>query len=340
MKKQFWIYLIIAIVSVSCQKENFYDEDFSNDGIENFDDDNGNSGNDDDFDFDDDENDTGNNDDDNQGNDDGHNHDGEEGSLTLYKVTGDDISKIKDFDVPESLKPFQQDYAKHIQMWEFTARLIPIEYRDKIAEFEVFHGGGQLLGYVAPVDENDLSKWKFALGIDSAEELETIDFKDMFTYTTLHEYGHVLTLNDEQVEVMNESNCGTYFTGEGCSKANSYINRLVELGWADILDEAKGADPYEIYEKYQDRFLTDYAATNPGEDIAEVFTWFITLEDKPAATTMANKKVRLLYEFPELVEMRSRIRQNETVQALRAGSWLTNPLQKRFRVGKHKSCVK
>lgn len=317
MKKQFWIFVIIAIVSASCQrKDDFYD-DFSNEDVENVDD-NGNTWDDDDN-FDDDE----------------HNHESEDGSLTLYKVTGNDISKIKDFEVPQNLKSFQQDYAKHLQMWEFTAQLIPIEYRDKITEFEVFHGGDQLLGYVAPVDENDLSKWKFALAIDAAEELETIDFKNMFTYTTLHEYGHVLTLNDDQINV-NEENCSTYHTGEGCSKSNSYINRMVALGWADILEEAQDTDPFDLYEKYQDRFLTDYAATNPGEDIAEVFTYFITLKDKPAATTIANKKVRLLYEFPELVEMRNKIRQNETVQALRAGSWVTNPLRERFRIGKHK----
>lgn len=315
MKKQLWIFIIITIATVSCQKDNDFYEDYSDEDIEQFDDHGTN--NDDDH---------------------GHSH-GTDGSLTLYKVTGNDISKIKDFQVSQNLTPFQQDYAKHIQMWEFTTRLIPIEYRDKIAEFEVFHGDGQLLGYVAPVDENDLSQWKFALAIDSAEELETIDFKDMFTYTTLHEYGHVLTLNDDQIEV-GGGNCATYFTGEGCSRPNSYINRIVEMGWADILEEAQNSNPEDIYEKYKDRFLTDYAATNPGEDIAEVFTWFITLDDKPAATTIANKKVRLLYEFPELVKLRNDIRQNETVRSLRAGSWLTNPLKDRFKINTRKGGIK
>lgn len=262
----------------------------------------------------------------------------EEGSLTLYRVNEDQIDRIKDYTVSKELLPYQQDYAKHFKMWEFVTRLIPLAERGKIAEFEVFHGNGDLLGYVAPVDDNDLSKWRFGLAIDAAQELEVINFKDLFTYVTIHEYGHVLSLNDEQIRVGDEAACNNYFTGEGCSRGDAYINRLFELGWKDIYKELTEDNADVIYEKYKDRFVTDYAATNPGEDFAEVFSFFVTQEEAPKGNSLADQKIRLLYEFPELVSLREQIRGNGITLSLRAGSWQDNPLYKKFRLHSRKTC--
>jgi len=316
MKKHFWIFLAVSLFTVACQKDTEFYDDFNDDDTEIID----GSGE--------------NNNDPNNPNTDDDN--GEERSLTLYQVTGDNIDKIKDFDVSQNLLPFQQDYAKHLKMWEFTTRLIPIQYRDKIAQFEVFHGNDDLLGYVVQVEE-DLSSWKFALAIDAVEQLETIDFQDLFTMVTLHEYGHVLTLNDDQVNAnTDEQDCNSYHTGEGCSSSNSYINRLYDLAWSDITEN----DPFEVYEKYTDRFLTEYSANNPGEDIAEVFTYFIITPEKPNASTIANQKIRLLYEYPELVKLREDIRQNEAVRSLKLSNWKTNPLRKKFKIGTSCTCKK
>ena len=87
-------------------------------------------------------------------------NEGGEGELSLYKVNGNDIELIKDYQVDANLQSFQDDKGKHQKMWEFTTTLFPIEERDKIVEFEVFHGGGELLGYVLPINENDLSTEK------------------------------------------------------------------------------------------------------------------------------------------------------------------------------------
>ncbi len=297
----------VAMLIVSCGKEEEFDKEFNNDvPIEDQQETEGNSA--------------------------------IEGSLTLYRVTEDDISKIKDYSVGADLLPFQQDYGKHIQMWEFVSRLIPLSERDKIGEFEVFHGGNGLAGYVLPIDNNDLGKWRFALAIDLAENLESIDFEALFTYVTLHEYGHVLTLNDEQVQVSASDACPDYFTGEGCSRSNSYINRLYELGWKDIYNELDENNPEALYEKYKDRFVSDYAATNPGEDIAEVFAFFVTQQNKPSGNSIADQKIKLLYEFPELVKLRNEIRSNEQVVSLRAGSWRNNPMYSRFKVCGRKGC--
>ncbi len=239
-----------------------------------------------------------------------HSADGEEGALSNYKVNGDNISLIKDYEVSETLKSFQDDKERHQKIWEHITRLIPIQNRDKIAEFEVFHGGGQLSGYVAPIDNQDLSRWKFAMAIDMEGDLDVLQFQNYYTYVALHEFGHILTLNDTQIDIKDEADCPNYFTGEGCSTKNSYINRIYELGWADIIDQHNPDFPENTYEKYKDRFHTDYAATNPGEDIAEVFTFFVMANENPPGTTIAEQKVRILFEYPELVSLRKKIREN------------------------------
>lgn len=301
LKLFFSLLMFVGLIATGCQKDNFYEyeDDYNDEWI------------------DDDGDDVGGNSD----------QEGMEGSLSLYEIINGTIIKIKDFSVSSNLKSFQTDTEKHGQMWDFFKKLIPDHDRRFITEFEVFHGGGGLLGYVAPIDYNDLSRWRMGLAIDAAVGLDRVLFENDFTYTCIHEYGHVLTLNDLQVDASSsDRNCANYHTGEGCSGANSYINKIVEIGWADILDEHNQINPddgtYEFYEKYSDRFVTEYAATNPGEDVAEVFTTFVVMDEMPRSNSIADQKVSALYDFPELVELRDEIRKQPVARAMTPGSWV------------------
>lgn len=308
--KKCMLFLLTLLVFTACNKEDYYpDEDF------NF--------TEDDFDPD---------------FDDGGSEGDEEGALTLYKINGDAITHIKDYEVPSNLKNYQDDKGRHQEIWDFVTRLIPSDARGKISEFEIFFGDNELLGYVVPIDENDLSRWKFALAIDVAGDLTTIDFGELFTLVTIHEYAHVMTLNDEQINVGGSpESCNAFFTGEGCSKSGSYINRLYDLGWADIYANHDHDNPEATYERYKDRFVSDYAATNPGEDIAEVFSFFVAQADAPTGNTIADQKIKLMYEFPELVEMRDRMRASGTVNGLSANSLGTHRSfdAKKHRLSRH-----
>jgi len=178
MKSKVWILCVFVIFFAACRNDDqlSFEEEFTSE-VEN-------------------------NQDESQG--ENQNLDGEEGALSLYQVQGDQISKIKDYTVSQDLLPFQKDYAKHFAMWDFVVQLLPAEERSKVVEFEVFHGGGQLSGYVVPINENDLSKWRMGLAIDEAEDLENVNLADFFTYVTIHEYGHILTLNNDQVDADNQ----------------------------------------------------------------------------------------------------------------------------------------
>ena len=72
------------------------------------------------------------------------------------------------------------------------------------------------------------------------------------TFTLIHEYGHLLTLNDEQVKIdaylfhnpddddayfEAEDACETYFPGEGCALRSSYLYQFYTQFWDDMYDE-------------------------------------------------------------------------------------------------------
>jgi hypothetical protein len=171
-----------------------------------------------------------------------------------------------------------------------------------------------------------------------------VDFADSkqktsLTFTLIHEFGHLLTLNPDQVDVSlrvyrnpNDEDiyqqevkaCKQYFTGEGCSKPDSYINTFFDRFWPDIYAEWQTIDQEEnqqthdnmldnFYKTYQDQFVSDYAPTSPSEDIAETFAFFV-LSPKPEATSIANEKILFFYEYPELVELRMQILQQICVE--------------------------
>jgi hypothetical protein len=126
--------------------------------------------------------------------------------------------------------------------------------------------------------------------------------------------------DDNNIYLQEVSACPNYFPGEGCANSDSYINAFYDQFWVNIhaewnkinLEEDK--DKYSekldaFYQKYQDQFVTDYAPTNPEEDIAESWAFFV-LGPKPTDNTIADEKVLFFYQYPELVKLRANILSN------------------------------
>jgi hypothetical protein len=166
------------------------------------------------------------------------------------------------------------------------------------------------------------------LEVDIADSGNTLNL----TYTLIHEFAHLLTLGPDQVTpsigIFNNpeddgiyfdevSACPNYFPGEGCSQPNSYINAFFNRFWSEFhlewqdINLIEDDDEYytaldDFYYAYEDHFLTDYAVTNPEEDIAESFTFFV-LSPRPKGDTIGNQKILFFYEYPELVGLRDEI---------------------------------
>ncbi len=226
------------------------------------------------------------------------------------------------------------NYARHEEIWSFVSQILPKNFiREETKEYHVFTDGpSETLAFVAPL-ESDKTHWLISMDIEDSGlegELGGKIGKKEFIHTIVHEFAHILTLENDQVppdtsevsedEISDgEKACRTYYPGEGCANPKSYINLFYQRFWSDIYSEydkavnfAETDEEYydnaaEFYDKYQDRFVSEYAATNPGEDIADTFAFFV-LKEKPMGESIADQKVRFMYQFPQLVEMRQYIR--------------------------------
>ncbi len=246
--------------------------------------------------------------------------------LVTYAINGDDIQMPVYENVSSDLVDEQENTALHKSVWDFYAAMIPSDARNYISHYIVMTDG--LGGTLAAVEQNpnDPYIWMLNDDISDTEDLRAL------TFTLIHEYGHLLTLNPDEVEVdeyvFNNpddddayynavDSCNTYFTGEGCAYSDSYFYLFYDKFWSDIYAEwdeiqyIEDDDEYyaaldEFYFAREDQFVTDYAATNPGEDIAESWAFFFT-QAKPAGNTIAEQKTLFFYQFPELVQLRDEI---------------------------------
>jgi len=240
---------------------------------------------------------------------------GSQSSITLYKVTNGNISKIRDYRVTGENLNYQRDIAKHNEIWDLVTKIAPLNQLEKVSEFMIYNGHAAGSSGFVLKRSADLSKWQLGIAIDKAYE-GGFNLNGELAYTIIHEYGHILTLNHTQLDAaVSERSCTTYYPTEGCSYEHSYINEMYSLYWKDIENEHRAAqnsqsDQMAFYARHTDRFVTNFASTNPVEDIAEVFSVFITARDKPSGNTIADKKVLLMYESSELINFREHTRQN------------------------------
>ena len=249
--------------------------------------------------------------------------------LVSYEVTDNKLTGPHIERVPDELEDERDDRATHEAIWDYFAALIPSEERRFVSEFGIFTDGkGNHLAAVSPTF-SEPEQW-----ILQVDALDAESYYDL-SYTLIHEQGHLLTLNSEQVPPsepifkfpenktvyqQEQDACPQYFSGEGCSKPDSYINQFFTRFWPYIYEEWEQIDQEEdedtrytllrdFYKVHQDQFVTDYAPTSPAEDIAESWTYFI-LSPKPEITSIASEKILFFYEYPELVELRTQILKN------------------------------
>ena len=228
---------------------------------------------------------------------DDHDHDaGDEAPLATVAVNGDDIDT----------SGLSADVARQTEeIWQRFVALIPADQRQMVANFELMPGnyGG---AHVYPTDA-DPTKWTLGVSADMGDDLD---------YVLVHEFGHLLTLQAKEVPPGDDDgSCPTYHTGEGCALKGSTFADFVAAFWPQemrdkVLDlyESEDYDGLEaFYEQNKDSFVTDYAASNPAEDLAETFAVFVT-EDRPTGNTIADQKVELLWSDPSMVELRNQIR--------------------------------
>jgi len=177
-------------------------------------------------------------------------------------------------------EPTATKKALHQKAWDQSKKITPADQLKYVTKFKVGSDGKNgTLAYVSPINSKDLSKWEFVL--DTADTFNADgSFQTDLNGTLVHEFGHLTTLNTSQMEAQRDSSVST-----------AIINY----------------DAARIYNDYANNFVSEYAATNPEEDIAETYRFFI-FGDKPTGTLEKDQKVLFFYDFPAAVQFRDFIR--------------------------------
>lgn len=229
--------------------------------------------------------------------------------VATYNVSGTQLSLTQSGPASSGF----YNTARQQEFWTFFTKLIPSDMWPQITKLTLYADEEDATAaYVAPINENDLSKWEMGWNLSFVWDNNNELIKGETAFTAIHEFAHVLTLNAGQVSVGGGA-CNSFHTGEGCSNNNSYINGFYQKFWTDIIDEnqaIRNDNGYlAFYQKYKNRFVSEYAATNPGEDIAESFAVFV-VTNLPSGNSVADQKLKYLSEFEALITMRQRIREN------------------------------
>ena len=253
--------------------------------------------------------------------------------LARYWVSQSDkhLERMSTPAVPDYLRVYQGDTLLHERIWEYFKAIFPASQRIHIS-YLTFYMDASEDHFAASVYEFSGGKWDLSINL--------FDFDSAYSATDIlsHEYGHILTLNDTQVYEIGygyqdpmtrtefdskRGQCsGNFFTGYECTAASSYLNQFGSRFWSEevyetwanaflLYDKEEGtydAALHDFYSKYPDQFVSEYAATNPVEDIAESWTEFV-MRPKPTGTSIADQKVQFFYEYTELVKIRREILQ-------------------------------
>ncbi|MBK9210346.1 MAG: hypothetical protein IPL71_19480 [Anaerolineales bacterium] len=158
-------------------------------------------------------------------------------ALTIYRVNYEKIVLESNEPAPEELVKFQEQQDVHQKIWDFYTALFSKEHRTMIGNFTIITDGkNEILAAVRQTDDNP-NKW--ILEVDIADVTNSREL----TYTLIHEFAHLLTLNskqvtpshavfdnpgDQQVFAHEELRCDQYFLREGCSQAQFLYQRLLQ----------------------------------------------------------------------------------------------------------------
>jgi len=233
--------------------------------------------------------------------------------ISVYAVNSDDHTL--------SLMEGDDETAVDSETWRRVRALLPPDILDdRVAEFHVFSDGAdEFLAYVAQLG-TDRERWLFAVDYVDAVDADAGEWVTTLT----HEFAHIIGLGDSQVDPFAEQ-CGKQFEiDEGCARSTSWLQRWFDAFWAGerfvqhrktVGDaEANPAALEAFYRDHEDAFVNEYAATNPVEDFAESFAYFVFMDRIVEPRTEREDKVNFFHDYRTLRSVRAHIRAQTAVR--------------------------
>ena len=201
---------------------------------------------------------------------------------------------------------FQQKDADAV--WEFVQSVLPQGALKEFEDFYLFSDGEyNTLAYVNWDGNRPVSShWGIALDLADLEDVAEL------ILTVIHEYCHYLTLKEGQA--LNTDNPGvvTYCENNLETLKDSYLNEFYWRYWGFLADERRsGADQELFYLRHNDLFCTEYAVTDPSEDIAESFSYYVVLseEERQNMPEPLREKLNYFEEVPLFSQFRQDVRE-------------------------------
>lgn len=248
----------------------------------------------------------------------------EEGQTLAEYAVEDDLSLTM---ISQQLP--DQDAAFR-RIWQDAITLLPKNIlSENVVEFQLNTDGGDgSLAFVELIDPES-GKWLFA--VDPVDYTGKRDQE--VVHTLIHEFAHIYFLRAEEIDMSTEAidGCSRLAVDEGCVNSGSVINSyhlrfwsaldkehaaLVEAGTEGESTQAEALEDAvaEFYSRYSDQFVSEYAATNIVEDMAETFAHFV-LSKRPANSetietyeTVAEEKLLFFHGNRDLLRLRTLIR--------------------------------
>ncbi len=227
-----------------------------------------------------------------------------------------------------------RDKKLHRELWDISKALIPDTDEIRIERVILAQDRRtDTLAFVATLD-NRGQAWEYGLNLD-AVDLDDPDVFEELLSTIVHEYAHILSLNDTQVSydpaqqlayddlsvsdvayeaitIQAERNClaqrGIY-DGDACYKPGGHMFEFFMLFWDSYGDDAfTRASTGELYDNHAKDFVNSYAGSSPTEDFAESFAaWVMPDTDAFEITAVVDTKFSFFNSRPELVSLREQI---------------------------------
>lgn len=212
------------------------------------------------------------------------------------------------------------DRALHDELWDEWSSMIPPYWSRRVARFEVASDGPG--GIAAAVQRLDEAGDRWLLSVDPVDAVER---RDVYVHTLVHELAHIVTLGAGRVQVdprpaatlvEQAERCEGPPVTEGCAAPGTVLAAFSERFWD--LERVGGPDgvatigdrkdaTIERYLAARDAYVSAYAASSPGEDLAETFT-AMALGHPQAPGSIAAEKVEFLRADAELFSLADRIR--------------------------------
>jgi hypothetical protein len=191
--------------------------------------------------------------------------------------------------------------------WTAMADVTPAALRSDISLLAGFEGCDtcDTLAFVTTLDE-DAEFFLMAIDVQAGAE----DPNEL-ALTMQHELTHVFTqVPATQLDIsISAQECTTYYNGTGCLREGAYTWQWIQQFWDAEALATIPADGDVNEEAGEARCVTDapytgaYGASNPEEDLAEVFAAYVFDVD---VSTALDEKIAFFDQYPEFREVRDR----------------------------------